>query len=100
MAKRDNQLPQEKLYVFMCERLGNSSYHVDFDTKEEALEYVANLDDPKISWYGVYKKNLKKDYLETVMSKRIFETVIQNPRKEYTEEDRSLAKKKRTSKQS
>lgn len=69
-------------YRFMCERLGNTNYHIEFETKEEAMAYVEELNDNKISWYGVYEVDVVRNILITVTHKRLFETTIHLPAKE------------------
>lgn len=59
------------VYRFMCIRNGNSNYHVDFTSQEEALQYVNELNDPKIEWYGVYEISPDSNNLKLVTGNRL-----------------------------
>lgn len=70
MARRK---PSEdpSVFRFMCLRNGNTNYHKDFFTKEEALQYAEELNDPKIEWYGIYELNPNCDHLISIDHKRL-----------------------------
>lgn len=59
------------IFRFMCLRDGNTNYHKDFSTKEDALQYADELNDNKIEWYGIYEISPLKDYLISVDNKRL-----------------------------
>lgn len=60
-----------KLYRFMCEREGNTSYHVDFSSKSEALVYLDELNDDKIMWYGLYEVDNVLNKIIPIECKRV-----------------------------
>ena len=74
--------PKDKCisYRFMCDRVGGTGYHLDFETKDDALSYANTLSDPKIAWYGVYELDAARNTQITLLSNRIFETVIHIPK--------------------
>lgn len=69
--KVQKAITKPNLYRFMCLRAKNTNYHIDFPTKEEAMEYVNELNDPKIEWFGVYEIDEKRDTLKSVYQKRL-----------------------------
>jgi hypothetical protein len=69
MAKKRSE--ESSVYRFMCIRSNNSNYHVDFASKNEALNYIEELNDSKIEWYGVYEISNNCNYLKPVVSKRL-----------------------------
>ena len=68
---RKKMAVEPSIFRFMCLRNGNTNYHMDFTTKEEAIAYADELNDPKIEWYGIYEVSPLKDYLISVTSKRL-----------------------------
>lgn len=44
---------------------------VNFQTKDDALNYAHELSSVKVAWYGVYEINPKRDYLISVENKRL-----------------------------
>ena len=59
-------------YRFMCTTTDlKRGYHLDFSTKEEALQHAAELNDPTIDWYGIYELDPMCDYLKPVTNKRL-----------------------------
>lgn len=71
MAK-SKKITNNSIYRFMCIRsVKGTNYHKDFSTKEEALNYTAQLKDSTIEWYGVYEINELLPNLIPVISKRI-----------------------------
>ena len=70
MSRKKSTKPST--FRFICMRDKNTkNYHVDFDTKEEALKYVEELNDSKIEWYGLYEINPDEDYFIPHLSKRL-----------------------------
>lgn len=62
----------QKLFRFMCLKSGkNSSYHTDFTSSDEAIEYVNNLNDDDIEWYGIFEVDSNKNTLHRVLCKRL-----------------------------
>lgn len=62
----------QKLFRFMCLKSGkNSSYHTDFTSSDDAIEYVNNLNDDDIEWYGVFEVDSNKNTLHRVLCKRL-----------------------------
>lgn len=59
------------IYRFMCITSKNTNYHIDFNSKSEALSYIDSLNDPKIEWYGLYEIYTSRDYMHRILSKRI-----------------------------
>ena len=60
------------IYRFMCLRsIKGTNYHTDFSTKEAALEYIKELNDKTLEWYGLYEVNIQSDRLYLIESKRI-----------------------------
>ena len=58
-------------FRFTCIKTDNKNYHLDFTAKEEALQYVDELNDSKIEWYGLYELDPRKDYMQLVTHKRL-----------------------------
>lgn len=55
----------------MCLKERDGNYHLDFNSREEALLYAESLNDSKIEWYGVYEVDPALPYLNLVVSKRL-----------------------------
>lgn len=45
--------------------------HVDFQTKEEALDYANNLNSSLIEWYGIYELDPICNYMKRIVSNRL-----------------------------
>lgn len=83
------------IYRFMCERTNNQNYHTDFNSKEEGLKYIESLNDPKISWYGLYELDEVKDRLNTIVSKRLIQlpnTISKQSENQNTKKTRKKSK--------
>lgn len=70
MAKKQVEI-HPSIYRFVCMRDKSTNYHLDFASLNEAIAYTEELNDSKIEWYGVYELRPDKDYLITVLSKRL-----------------------------
>jgi hypothetical protein len=70
MAKKSKQ-EITTTFRFMCIREKNTSYHMDFSTLDEATQYIEELKDPKIEWYGLYKFTENSDLLKCITHKRL-----------------------------
>lgn len=66
MAKKVTE--SNVLYRFMCIRAGNTNYHTDFSSLTEANNYIENLNDSKIHWYGLYKVDERVGLIRIAMS--------------------------------
>lgn len=67
-----NQIHRESnLYRFMCIKSDHMNYHIDFKSYNEAMQYVYNLNDSKISWYGLYELESSSNKLKLVTHKRL-----------------------------
>jgi len=62
---------EPSIFRVMIERLPFNQSHIDFNSKEEALQYVHNLNDPIVAWYGVYEISPLSDYLIDIENKRL-----------------------------
>lgn len=58
-------------FIFMCLKDKTQGYSMEFDTNESALNYIENLNDQKIEWYGLYKVDHLADTLRPIVSKRL-----------------------------
>lgn len=70
MAKKSKQ-EVKTIFRFMCIREKNTNYHMDFSTLDEATQYIEELKDLKIEWYGIYKFTENSDLLKCVTHKRL-----------------------------
>lgn len=71
MSRKSKQ-QDPSVFRFMCIRsTKGTNYHTDFATKEEAIDYIQSINDPKIEWYGLYEISPNSDHLITVLSKRV-----------------------------
>lgn len=61
----------KKIYRFMALTKNCSNYHVDFDSQQEGIDYINQLNDSKIEWYGLYEVDSVNDKLKTIISKRV-----------------------------
>lgn len=69
MARKKEIAPS--VFRFMCIRTGNTNYSLDFDSKEAGLEYIEELNDPKIEWYGFYEIDNLRETLNRITAKRL-----------------------------
>lgn len=85
------------VYRLMCEKVNSNGYHVDFNSKDEAIKYAEELDDPKISWYGIYEIDPALPYLQYVTDKRLIphDDAPKYIKKEEPNNIKHLTKKKR-----
>ena len=90
MARKKSSAEQASSYVFMCMRIDNKNYHVDFKTKEEAINYANNLKDKKAEWWGIYEMKPNREYLTTVTYKRLITFDKVKPPKREPEETISI----------
>ena len=44
---------------------------MEFDKSESALNYIENLNDKNIEWYGLYKVDYAADTLRPIVTKRL-----------------------------
>lgn len=68
---RKKSLVDPSIYRFICLKLDCKNYHVDFQTKEDAIKYADELKDDTIEWYGIYELNSSKDYMVRIIHKRL-----------------------------
>lgn len=66
-----NAKVEPSTYRVMIERQPFNHSHIDFASKDEALQYVHDLNDSSIAWYGVYEISPICDYLIHVENKRL-----------------------------
>lgn len=92
MPKKKQEV-SPSLFTFMCLRVGGN-YHKDFSTKEEALEYIESLNDPKIEWYGIYEIEPGVQHMKLVVSKRLISNNVNN--KQCKENKQTSSEQKRT----
>lgn len=62
---------EPNLYRFMCVKIDNMNYHIDFTSYNEAVQYVNDLNDAKIAWYGLYELESSSDRLKPIIHKRL-----------------------------
>ena len=70
MAKKSNK-HEASTYRLIGVRTDNNNYHIDFKTKDEALNHIDKLNDPKLEWYGLYEVIPSLDTLKSVVWKRL-----------------------------
>lgn len=104
MTRKSSKV-EPSVFRFICLREKSvANYHVDFTSKEDALDYIDKLNDSKIEWYGLYEINPKSDYLKAIVNKRIIpyndlipiDYVIQSSKKD-TSKKKPVRKTKRKS---
>ena len=70
MARKTKE-KEPSIFRFMCIKTDNKNYHLDFSSKDEVLQYVDELDDDKIEWYGVYELDPACLYQKSITHKRL-----------------------------
>ncbi len=70
---RNKSKDEKSIYRFMCVKTDDYGYHIDFNSKEDAITYAEKLNDSKIEWYGIYELNPKYDYWLMVTHKRLIQ---------------------------
>ena len=97
MARKKSTV-EPSTFRFMCLKTDNKNYHLDFTTKEEAIQYADTLNDSKIEWYGIYELDPRKDYMIDVVSKRLIphnDMIIVKPKEESKLQKRKPRPKKK-----
>lgn len=85
---------EPSVFRVMEERVPFKFTTTDFQSKDEALNYVYELTSSTTAWYGVYELNPKVDRLIVVENKRLIphdDTVIAKPK------ENDVAQKRRRS---
>jgi len=76
---------EPSVFRVMEERVPYKNITIDFDSKDEALEYVHSLTTSTTAWYGVYEINPRVDYLISVEHKRLIphdDRIIARPKED------------------
>jgi len=72
MARKSKETKVEpSIFRVMIEEFPYKQTSVDFNSKEEALEYVHSLTSDNTAWYGLYEISPKADFIISVEHKRI-----------------------------
>lgn len=68
---RSKKSTEPSIFRFMCITTDNRNYHIDFQSKDEALQYTDELSNSKIEWWGLYELKPNCDHQITVTHKRL-----------------------------
>lgn len=69
--KTSKDITQNDKFIFMCLKCKSAGYSMEFDKSEPALNYIENLNDKNIEWYGLYKVDHTADTLRPIVTKRL-----------------------------
>ena len=97
MPKKSKETKIEpSVFRVMEERVPFKFTTTDFQSKDEALNYVHELTSSTTAWYGVYELNPKVDYLISVENKRLIphdDRIIVKPKEDDTKVKRRSPRK-------